>query len=183
MAFNITEFSAGLAAGGARNSLFQVEIQNPINGASDLQVPLLCKAASIPAAELTTIEVPYFGRKTKVAGNRTYAEWEVTIFNDENFAIRNALEEWSNSINSFEGNLRTTGSSSPTLYKSQAQVTHFGKDGSTLRTYQFVGLFPTMVAPIELNWEGGDVIEEFTCTFQYDYWKVIGGVTGNAGGS
>ena len=183
MAFNITEFSAGLASGGARNSLFQVEIQNPINGIADLSVPLLCKAASIPPSTLTPIEVAHFGRKVKLAGNRTYAQWDVTIFNDEDFAIRNALEEWTNSINSFEGNLRKTGSSSPTLYKSQAQVTHFAKDGTALRIYQFIGLFPTEISPIELNWEGGDVVEEFTCTFQYDYWKVSGGITGNAGGT
>jgi len=183
MSFNVNEFSAGLAAGGARNSLFQVEIQNPINGTADVKVPLLCRAAAIPGAELGVIPVKYFGREIKLAGNRTFAEWEVTILNDEDFAIRNALEEWSNAINSFEGNLRTTGSSSQVQYKSQATVTHFGKDGTALRTYQFIGMFPQTISPIELNWEGGDTVEEFQCTFVYDYWKVIGGVTGNAGGS
>jgi len=183
MAFNVNEFAGALVGGGARNSLFKVDIQNPINGGNDIQVPLLCRAAQIPASTLTPIEVPYFGRRIKIAGNRTFAEWTVTILNDEDFALRNAMEQWTNSINSFQGNLRTTGGASPTLYKSSAQVTHYGKDGQELRIYNFIGLFPTEIGAIDLSWDGGDAIEEFTATFQYDYWEVSGGQTGNAGGA
>ena len=182
MAFNINEFAGALSQGGARPSLFQVSITNPINGVADVQVPFLCKAAQIPASTLSAIDVPYFGRQLKVAGTRTFAEWSPTIINDENFAIRNAMEQWTNAINSFQGNINTAGGSSPSLYKANAQVTQFGKDGEVLRVYDFVGLFPTEVAAIDLGWENGDAIEEYTVTFVYDYWQVTGGNTGNAGG-
>jgi hypothetical protein len=92
------------------------------------------------------------------------------------------MEQWSNAINSFQGNVNTVGGSGPSLYKATAQVTQYGKTGDILRVYDFVGIFPTVVSPIELSWENGDAIEEFTVTFQYDYWQVAGGVTGNAGG-
>jgi hypothetical protein len=182
MAFNINQFAGALKNGGARPSLFQVQISNPINGISDVQVPFLCKVAQIPESTITPIEVPYFGRRIKIAGTRTFAEWTVTIINDEDFAIRNALEQWSNTINSFQGNLNNTGGSAPSLYKANAQVTQFSKTGDVLRVYDFVGIFPTVISPIELSWENGDAIEEFTTTFQYDYWQVSGGTTGNAGG-
>lgn len=182
MAFNVNEFAGALKAGGARPSLFQVQITNPINGVADAQVPFMCKVAQIPESTLSLIEVPYFGRRVKVAGTRTFAEWQVTIINDEDFAIRNSLEQWSNSINSHQGNLVTTGGSAPQLYKGNALVTQYGKAGDILRVYDFVGIFPTSVGPIELSWENGDAIEEFTATFQYDYWQVAGGQTGNAGG-
>lgn len=181
MAFNVNAFQAGLKLGGARPALFQVNITNPVNGIADIQVPFLAKAASIPASTLNPIEVSYFGRVIKVAGTRTFNEWTVTVINDEDFQIRNALEEWSHSINSHEGNLRELGSASPLLYKSTAQVTQFSKTGVPLRVYDFVGLFPSEIGEIDLNWENGDQIEEFPVTFQYDYWQIAGGTTGDGG--
>lgn len=182
MAFNVNQFAGALKDGGARSALFQVQITNPINGVADVTVPFLCKAAAIPAATLGTVEVPYFGRTIKLAGNRTYAEWAPTIINDEDFAIRNAMEQWSNGINSFQGNVSTAGGSAPSLYKSTAQVTQFSKTGEILRVYDFVGLYPSEVSQIDLAWDQ-EGVQEYTVTFQYDYWQVSGGVTGNAGGN
>ena len=182
MAFNVNQFAGALKGGGARNSLFQVFINNPVNAVGDVQVPFMCKAAQIPAATLAAIEIPYFGRQIKIAGNRTFAEWAPTIINDEDFSIRNALEEWNNSINQFAGNLRSFGASSPSEYKSTARVPQFDQMGTVVREYEFVGLFPTEVSTIDLAWET-DGIEEYTVTFQYDYWQVSGGTTGNAGGA
>lgn len=181
MAFNINEIRSQLIGGGARPTLFQVQITNPVNGAGDLKVPFMCKAAALPTSNLGTIEVPYFGRKIKVAGDRTFDEWTVTIINDEDFLIRNAMEEWMNSINLHQQNTRL-GSSSPSEYKSQASVQQYGKDGQILRTYNFNGIFPTNVSEIAMAWDTNDTIEEFTVTFQYDWWNVSGGITGNAGG-
>jgi hypothetical protein len=181
MAFNVNEFAGALKAGGARASLFQVQITNPINGVADAQVPFLCQGAEIPAATIAELTVPYFGRQIKLAGNRTYATWTPTIINDEDFAIRNAMEQWSNAINSFQGNLNNAGGSAPSLYKANAQVTQYAKTGEILRIYDFVGLFPTEVSAITLGWEQ-DAIEIFTVAFSYDYWTVSGGITGNAGG-
>ena len=132
MAFNVNEIRSQLTLGGARNSLFQVTIQNPANGVADIKVPFLVKAAQIPASTLGTIEVPYFGRKIRLAGDRTFADWTVTVINDEDFLIRNAMEQWSNQIQSLQGNLRTFGGASPSLYKAQAQVTQFSKTGMQL---------------------------------------------------
>lgn len=182
MAFNVNEIRSQLTLGGARNSLFQVTIQNPANGVADIKVPFLVKAAQIPASTLGTIEVPYFGRKIRLAGDRTFADWTVTVINDEDFLIRNAMEQWSNQIQSLQGNLRTFGGASPSLYKAQAQVTQFSKTGVPIRTYSFTGIYPSNIAPIELDWNSTDAIEEFQVTFQYDYWEVSDGITGNAGG-
>jgi|TARA_B100001094_G_scaffold134034_1_gene129842 hypothetical protein len=181
MAFNVNEFSGALKGGGARSSLFQVNITNPANGIADSIVPFMTKGAQVPAATLGTIEVPYFGRQVKIAGNRTYAEWSPTIINDEDMSIRNAMEQWNHSINSIQGNLRATGGSSPSLYKASAQVTQFSKTGDILRVYDFVGLYPSEVGTIDLAWDA-ETIQEYTVTFQYDYWQISGGTTGNAGG-
>jgi hypothetical protein len=160
MAFNINEIRSQLALGGARPALFQVIMNNPVNSGGDAKLPFMARAAQIPASTLGTIEVGYFGRKIKIAGDRTFAEWTVTCINDEDMIIRNAMEEWSNNINSLQGNLRSFGTASPTLYKANASVTHFGKTGIPLRTYTFNGLFPTEISPVDLDWNTTDTLEE-----------------------
>jgi hypothetical protein len=182
MAFNVNEIKAQLAFGGARPSLFQVQINNPADGAGDLKTPFMIKVSTIPESTMGFVDIPYFGRKVKVAGDRTFAPWSVTIMNDEDFLIRNSMEAWHNSINSLQGNLRTTGSSAPNAYKSDALVSQFSKTGDLIRQYRFVGIFPSVIAPIPLSWEAVDIIEEFDVEFQYDYWEVVAGTTGNAGG-
>jgi len=166
MAFNIDTFKGVLPGGGARPTLFSVEL----TGAEYYKVPFLAKAASLPASTLGTIELSYFGRKVKVAGDRTYAEWSITIINDEDFTIRNGLENWHAKVNHASSNLR-----SMTNYKSDAKVHQYGKTGNKIRTYNFVGLWPSEIGAIELAWDTNDAVEEYTVTLQYDYWTVGSG--------
>jgi len=182
MAFNVNEIKAQLEYGGARPTLFQVQIINPVEPAGDLKTPFLVNAAQIPEATIGVIEIPYFGRKVKIAGDRTFAPWSVQIINDEDFLIRNAMETWQNAVNSLQGNLRTTGSSGASSYKSDAIVSQYGKTGDLVRQYKFVGIFPTLISNIQLSWEAVDEFERFDVEFQYDYWQVVDGITGNAGG-
>ena len=143
----------------------------------------MVRSAQLPESSLGLIEVPYFGRKVKLAGDRTFGDWTVTVINDEDFLIRNAMEEWSSKINSNQTNLRSFGSAAPLLYKSTAEVTQFSKTGVPIRSYKFNGIFPTSISAIDLNWGDTDSIEEFNITFQYDWWEVSGGITGNGGGA
>jgi hypothetical protein len=183
MAFNINEIKSQLTGGGARQSLFQVQFNNPANGTGNIKVPFMVRTAQLPESKLGNIAISYFGRKINLAGDRTFADWGVTVINDEDFLIRNAMEEWSNKINSLEGNLRSFGSASPLLYKSNAKVTQFSKTGIPIREYTFYGIYPSDIQAIDLDWDATDRIEEFRVTFLYDYWEVTGGVTGRAGGS
>jgi len=182
MAFDINQMRSALQYGGARASLFQVIITNPVNALGDVKTPFMARASSIPESTIAAIEVPYFGRKIKVAGDRTFADWSVTVINDEDFLIRNALEEWMNRINLHRQNLRDLDSSSPSLYKSQGQVIQYAKTGLPVRTYNFNGIWPSSIAATTLDWESS-TIQEFEVTFSYDWWNVANpAITGNAGG-
>ena len=181
MAFNINELRSQLLFGGAKASLFQVQIFNPATTIADLKTPFMVKASSLPASTLGMVEVPYFGRKVKIAGDRTFEDWNVTVINDEDFLVRNAMEQWSASINAHQGNITSFGSASPLQYKATATITQFSKTGTALRTYTINGLYPTSVAAIEMAWGTVDEIEEFQVTFAYDWWSVTGGITGDAG--
>lgn len=177
MAFNINEMRSQLVYGGARQNLFQVRINNPANASGDLKTPFMVQAAQIPESQLGVIPVFYFGRQMKLAGDRTFGDWTVTVINDEDFLIRNAMEEWSNRINRLERNVRDIN-----RYKSNATVIQYAKDGTPIREYKFNGIFPSVISPIDLDWASTDQIESFQVTFSYDYWTVSGGTTDRAGG-
>ena len=172
MAFSVTEFQGQMQYGGARPSLFEVNISNPFNSSADDKIRFMCRTAQIPASTVGVIPVSYFGRPVKFAGNRTFAPWTVTIINDEDFAIRSTLEEWHQQINSVQGNVRLSGAG-PEAYKSQGSVIHYGKQGNILREYKFVNIFPSEIAQIDLAWDS-EILEEFGVTFQYDLWRVEG---------
>lgn len=185
MAFSVNQFRSQMTGDGARPNLFEVSMPFPgFSNPGDAQQKLtfMCKTAQLPGSTIGTVPVQYFGREIKFAGNRTFADWSVTIINDEDFQIRNGLEQWSNKINSFEGNLRTFGGSSPLLYKQDATVSQYGKTGNVIRQYTFHGIYPMDISAIALDWNATDQIEEFQASFMYDYWEVTGGNTGNAGG-
>lgn len=182
MAFNIQDIRSQLSGGGARASLFEVRITNPINAAGDFKTPFMVRASQLPASTLGLIPVPYFGRTVKIAGNRTFAEWTVSVMNDEDFIIRNAMEEWSNAINSHITNRRLLANSSDLSYKSNAQIIQYSKTGLPIREYTFTGIFPLEVSSIEMSWDTIDQIEEFQVTFAYDFWELTRGTTGNSTG-
>lgn len=182
MAFSVNEIRSGLTLGGARPTLFQVQFVNPASSVADIKVPILCQSASLPESDLGQITIPYFGRSIKLAGDRRFGAWEVQILNDEDFLIRNAIETWCNSINSLQGNLRGFGTSATSAYKTNALVTQFAKTGVPIRQYTFNGIYPRQVSPIQLSWGNVDSVESFSVVFEYDWWEVSGGNTGNAGG-
>ena len=175
MAFNINEFRANMIGDGARPNLFSVTLAFPTiatNGtAASQQVTFMAKSAQLPGSTVGTVPLYYFGREVKFVGNRTFPDWTIQIINDENFTVRNSMETWMNAINSHSLNTRSTGALSPSSYSVDATVSQYGKDGSVIKTYTFVGMFPLDVAPIELDWGSNDTIEEYAITFAYQYWE------------
>lgn len=192
MTFNITQFKNQLTFGGARPSLFQVQLSLPANlsdpvdnGVSDAtgipapvverKLAFMCRATTIPASTVSAIPVGYFGRKVQVAGNRTFEPWSITVLNDEDFVIRKAMENWLAAINGHATNVKNSGvTSRPSDYQATAIVRQFSKGPEELaiRAYKFVNLFPTQVSTIDLDWNTTDAIEEFSVSFEYDFWEI-----------
>ena len=176
----ISQFKSALVGGGARPNLFEVELTTFPTAAANADwdpnnFRFMCKAAQLPASTIANIDVPFRGRIFKVAGDRTVDTWTVTVINDENFAVRNAFEEWMEGIAKLDNNL---GSTQPASYMVNAFVYQLGRgstlsstnnDGSknaTLAKYKFIDIFPTNVSQIDLSYDSTDTIEEFTVEFQ-----------------
>ena len=179
----ITGFKSKLAGGGTRPNLFEVEIAFPNETAIDNDVKektrFLIKAAALPASNITPIDVNFRGRILKIAGDRTFDTWTITVLQDVDFSIRSAFEKWMNLINKMSD---ATGEQNPAVYQPDAYVHQLDRDGSTLRTYKFHDVFPTNISQIDLSYETTDAIEEFTVEFQVQWWEALRGVGANAGG-
>ena len=180
----ITDFKSKLTGGGARSNLFECELAFPqavsVEGLNDIlnKARFLVKAANLPASNVAPIEVPFRGRVLKIAGDRTFDTWTITVINDTDFAIRSAFEKWMNTINRVSDN---TGTTNPADYQADAFVFQLDRSGETLRKYKFYDVFPTQVAPIELSYDAQG-IQEFQVELQVLYWEAIKGNGANAGG-
>jgi hypothetical protein len=128
----------------------------------------MCRAAQLPGSIMSEIIVPFRGRELKIAGDRTFDVWTPTIINDTDFAVRDAMERWMNGINAHSAN---TGINNPVDYQADLIVEQLDRDGSTLKTYNFRGCFPTNIDPIDLSYDPAAAIEEFSVTFQVQYWE------------
>ena len=179
----ISNFKSKLTGGGARANLFEVVLTFPDVAQPDSAVldkaRFLVKGANLPASNVAQIDVPFRGRILKIAGDRTFDTWTVTVINDTDFAIRSAFENWMNTINRLSDN---TGLVNPADYQADAYVYQLDRDGSSLRSYRFYDTFPTQVGPIELSYDAQG-IQEFTVELQVQYYEAIKGTGPNAGGS
>ena len=220
----IDNFKARLQGGGARPNLFEVELYFPtLSDFTDFTLPtttvlendsdavdsdtgqgrltedvrFLVKGAQLPSSTVTPIEVPFRGRTLKIAGDRTFDTWTVTVINDTNFNVRDAFERWMSFIAKHDS---SAGTINPTSYQRDALDHQLGTPGVTqpreeysetaradldyedniprLRSYKFFGVFPTNISPIDLSYDTTDTIEEFTVELQVQYWKAYSG-TGN----
>jgi len=203
MARGISEFKTKLINGGARPNLFLVRLNfpqtlseiadiGPIDSSEVLgdRSQFLVKTAQLPASTIGTIDVPFRGRMLKVAGDRTFEPWSITVINDGQFGIRKAFETWSRGINALTENVSQLGygDDNPgycvdlevfqlsrdgmTPNKTPRTMTAAGEDGmDVVRSYKFYDAWPSSLSAIDLSYESNDQIEEFTVEFQYNYYE------------
>ena len=172
MAFNVNNFRSALPGGGARANLFEVRIPNPagLSGLPDVQknIRLLCQTASIPTGTIEQTELNYFGRVYKIAGTRTFEDWEVGIYNDTDFSSRNAIEQWMADIVPLDSSIGPVGYD---YMVDRATVSQMSRDDSIIATYEFFNMWPKSIGAIELDTAGGEEVETFTTTFAYSHFE------------
>ena len=177
MAFqkSISDFKAVLQGGGVRPTMFQVEITFPPNVSADGndaadRGQFLIKAAQLPPSQVGVIDVPFRGRKLKVSGDRSFADWNVTVINDTSFTLRKTFEKWAETIQNHNYALGATQLSD---YYASAIVRQLDRDGTQLRSYGFQGIWPSNVGEIALDFGTNDTHEEYDVTFCVQWWNAI----------
>jgi hypothetical protein len=189
----VSDFKSRLVGGGARPNLFECEINFPagLGITADDDFRFLVKAASLPASSINVIDIPFRGRNLKIAGDRTFDPWSITVINDTNFKIRDAFEKWMNYMNRHDDN---AGVITPVAYQTDMKVHQLGRGYTAssssngalpapsdtipvLKSYKFYGTFPTAISAIELSYDSADSIEEFTVDLQVQWYDSLNGST------
>ena len=168
---NINDFKSRLRGGGARANQFKVTLPFPgyaAVGGETSDMAFLCTATSTPASNVAEVAVPFRGRSLYVAGDRTFETWTTTILNDTDFKIYRAVERWLNGINNMSDN---EGIANPADYQVDAFVDHLDRNGTTLKSWTFRGLFPTALPGIALSYGTNDAVETFDVTWRYQYFE------------
>ena len=182
----LSQFKSNLLGGGARPNLFEVELTTLPAGIEweAEKFRYMCKAAALPASNIAQIDVPFRGRIFKVAGDRTFDVWQITVINDEDFKIRTAFESWMGLISKLDNNM---GATNPDAYMTNATVFQLGRgsqkesrdnsgsNNAVLKEYEFVDIFPTAISAIDLSYDTSDAIEEFTVDFQVQSFNMVSG--------
>lgn len=170
---DITQFRNKLGAGGARPNQFLVTLTWPaLVGAATGDDSLLVTGAALPASNVNPTVLQYRGREVKLAGERIFDPWTITIVNSSDMKIRKYFERWSQLMNNRENN---GGSIVPTTYMADLSVSQLDRNESTLRTYNIYNAFPITISEIGLSYSQNDVISEFTVTFQYSHFDIPAG--------
>ena len=178
----ISDFKAALPYGGARPTLFDFTVSgapSAVNTTNLGNMKHYCNVSAIPALTVTPIERVYFGRTVKIPGDMVFADLTTSFINTEDFAVRNAIEDWMNAINHHSENmsehLDTTGD-----WQGVGVLTQYSKDGRSLMKYQFEGLWPQTVAEIALSYDTVSDIETFDVTWSYNYYTTSKGTSTTA---
>ena len=168
---NINEFKSRLRGGGARSNQFKVTLPFPgyaAVGGETSDLAFLCKASALPGQSIPSIAIPFRGRELKIAGDRSFEDWSITVINDTDFKLYRAFERWMNGINNMSDN---EGIANPADYQVDGFIDQLDRNGSTLKSYTYRGLFPITLQSIDLSYDTNDAIEEFAVTFQFQYFE------------
>ena len=174
---SIHDFSSKFR-GGVRANLFKCRVTAPNKPGIEEMFEFHCKGTSMPASTIGNIDVPYRGRQLKVPGDRTFADWTVTVFNDSDMYIRGVFEEWMARMQDHWSN--KADNMNP---YGKATVTQLRRDGTDIRTYSITSLYPTEVAAIDVAWDSNDAVEEYTVTFAVNHWIAGTGTQPRASGN
>ena len=183
----ITDFRSKLGGGGARPNLFEVNLGNfggdgttgGWNTNIESEFRFMCKASSMPAQTIGSVEVPFRGRILKVAGDRTFEPWSVTVINDEDFKVRKGFEAWTEKINALATGV---GEVNPNNYMGNGTIKQLSRSATVagndtaqrvLHEYKVEEIWPSEIGAIDLSYDTSDAIEEFTVTFQIQFFQSI----------
>ena len=180
----IDDFKANVASDFALPNLFQVDLAFPsgiINNASLVRLgKFTVRAANLPSSQIGVIEVPFRGRTLKIAGDRTFEPWTITVMNDSKFKLRAAFEKWASSIQGYAENFTvamglgdrddSTGYFADMTVQQLSRDIRAGKAPKVLKAYRFYNVFPSNIAAIDLDYGSNDAVEEFTVELQVQYW-------------
>jgi len=130
--------------------------------------PFLVTVAELPGQTIGITPVYYRGRLIKMAGDREFSPFQITVLNDSGFTIRSAIEQWMNGI---ENLANKTGVLQPASYQTDMFVSQLDRNGAVLKQYKLLGAFPVDIGAVGLDFGSNDQLSTFSVSFQYQTFE------------
>jgi hypothetical protein len=170
--FNVERFKSELTNGGARPNQFAVQLTFPnyvtSRAAAVTKSPFLVTVAELPGQTIGVTPVYYRGRLIKMAGDREFSPFQITVLNDSGFTIRSAIEQW---MNGMESLANKTGVLQPASYQTDMFVSQLDRNGAVLKQYKLIGAFPVDIGAVGLDFGSNDQLSTFSVSFQYQTFE------------
>ena len=175
MAFSLSTFQSALATGGARPSLFDLEVAGAPTGVSSSNlsnIKFMCNVSALPPLTITPIERQYFGRVVKIPGDIVYGDLSTTIIMTEGGDERAELEKWMDEINKTTENKMNAEHNTSNGFTGTVKLNQYGKTGSTTPIYKYIfeDCWPSTISEIALSYDTASDIEQFDVTWTYNYY-------------
>jgi len=138
-------------------------------GSPNNQVAFLAKSASIPNSVLNIGTANYMGRQFKYPADRTFNDWNITVYNDGAYTLRKAFESWQNTINTNKTNV---GPNAMNTFMTDWYVSPLTREGNVITTYKFVGCWPSTLGEIALDMGQQSEPSNFQVTMTYQYYEI-----------
>lgn len=166
MAFDISKvLNATNGRDFSRTNLFEVEI--PFLGDA---IKFKCKATNMPSAEVGVINVGYMNRKYKIAGDRTFGQWTITVYADDAQETREQFLEWQGLAQTLG---RESAGATPDIYPQVGYVRRFDRNGNVVKEYEMQEVWPLTVGEVSLDWDNNDEVETFEVTLEVNSWEPV----------
>ena len=154
----------------AKAYLFLVQIP-AVGPATGEQITCFARTTTLPEYNIQTTEIPFQGLQYKVATVPQFGDWQIEFLADEAHILRHRFLGWQAQI--YDAQRQLAGS--PLNYKADnIQVHQLNRTGGIVSTYNFVGMFPSIVGEVTLDHSNVDP-ETFSVTFAYDYFTIGSG--------
>ena len=142
------------------------------------------RSTFIPPITNITLELHGYGRKVHIPGDRQYAPWQISVYDDINGSsgtdsnLWRDFSIWHNKINNHVTNNsdNATGTSF-TLYKQTWKIQHLDLDGVAIKTFTMNGCWPKTISAIDHNMTNRNFLNTFSVVMLYDDIVIAGADT------
>jgi len=169
MPFNINEFKSRIGGSLASPAYFRVLFTGAIVDPDGVNLlSLLCNQTSLPGRLLSTNEYTTHGPVRKNPYSSIYDDVIFSFYCTESMDVKRLFQDWMRYI---QDNSTTNEFSYFDDYTTDIIIEQLNAEGDVIYSCKLIDAYPTMVAPLDLNWSSQNAFHNLQITIAYRYWQ------------
>lgn len=169
-----TSFESTVSKVGLKGASYMAAAKNTLSifgvGKDNLMYPYLVKSTSLPETSFEEVAVKYGALTYKLAGEKTYSDWTVSLNVDDKGEILQKFHQWHDGIyDRANGNIGM-----PYEYMQPQEIHLLDYTGNTTKVYKMFYCWPKSIGETTLDYSSNE-IATFNVTFSYSYFTIENG--------